>query len=51
MFSLRVCGVILGYGDRIVLRDIDLEVKPGEMVGIIRPNGCGKCSFKMSGSL
>jgi iron complex transport system ATP-binding protein len=31
-----------GYGPRIVLDGIDLEVKKGEFVGIIGPNGSGK---------
>ena len=39
MFNLRVCGVTLSYGNRIVLRDIDLEIKPGEMVGMVRRKG------------
>ena len=31
-----------GYGPKIVIDGIDLEVKKGEFVGIIGPNGSGK---------
>jgi ABC-2 type transport system ATP-binding protein len=30
------------YGDRVVVKDIDLIVAPGEVVGLIGPNGAGK---------
>ena len=43
--SLHVHGITLGYGSRVVLRNIDLKVKRGEMVGIIGPNGCGKSTL------
>jgi len=33
------------YRDRIALDDITLEVKPGEFLGIIGPNGSGKTTF------
>lgn len=42
---LYVHGITLGYGNRVVLKDIDLKVKRGEMVGIIGPNGCGKSTL------
>ncbi|MCM3746957.1 ABC transporter ATP-binding protein [Paenibacillus pasadenensis] len=32
----------LSYGDRPVVHGIDLDVQPGEWVGIIGPNGSGK---------
>ena len=31
-----------GYGTRPVLRDRDLEVRPGEVVALLGPNGAGK---------
>jgi iron complex transport system ATP-binding protein len=45
MFTLRLDKVSLGYGKRIVLDNISLEVKPGEMLGIIGPNGSGKSTL------
>ena len=42
---MHVHRITLGYGNRVVLKDIDLKVKPGEMVGIIGPNGCGKSTL------
>jgi lipopolysaccharide export system ATP-binding protein len=30
------------YGDRTVVRDVSLQVRPGEVVGLLGPNGAGK---------
>jgi iron complex transport system ATP-binding protein len=39
---IRLEKIQCGYGPRIVLDGIDLEIKKGEFVGIIGPNGSGK---------
>jgi len=39
---IEMQDVRLGYGNKVVLKDTSLRVMPGEMVGLIGPNGCGK---------
>jgi lipopolysaccharide export system ATP-binding protein len=42
MSSLRAQGLTKSYGGRAVVRDVDLEVASGEIVGLLGPNGAGK---------
>ncbi len=45
---LRAQGLHKQYGKRWVVRDVDLEVHKGEIVGLLGPNGAGKTtSFYM----
>ena len=38
-------GVTLGYGERIVVADLDLQVHTGVITTVIGPNGCGKSTL------
>jgi iron complex transport system ATP-binding protein len=37
--------IVAGYDGRPVLRDVRASVAPGEFVGLIGPNGCGKTTL------
>ena len=39
---LEAVNLYKRYGDRIVVRDVSLEIVPGEIVGLLGPNGAGK---------
>ena len=45
MVKLELGDVSLGYGRRQVVSNLTFRVMPGEMVGLIGPNGCGKTSI------
>ncbi|MEA2910125.1 MAG: putative spermidine/putrescine transport system ATP-binding protein, partial [Bradyrhizobium sp.] len=42
-----MAGVVLDevhkvYGDTVAVRNVDLQVAPGEFVTLLGPSGCGK---------
>lgn len=43
--GIEARGLRLSYGDRQVLRGLDLSVAPGEWVAVVGPNGCGKTTL------
>ena len=45
MTALAVNGLICGYGEKMIINGISFEVKIGEFVGIVGPNGCGKTTM------
>lgn len=42
---LHLDSVLLSYSDHVVLSDVSLTVKKGEVIGLVGRNGCGKSSL------
>ncbi len=42
---LRVAGLTKSFDGRVIWKDIEFNVKPGERIGIIGPNGSGKTTL------
>jgi branched-chain amino acid transport system ATP-binding protein len=51
--ALQALEVTTGYGPQPVIHEIDLEVRPGEVVALLGPNGAGKTTtlLALSGEL
>ena len=46
--TLEATGLDLSYGDRAVIRDLDLVVPPGRITAIVGANACGKSTLLRS---
>ena len=40
--AVRVRGLRRAFGDVVAVDDVDLDVRPGEMLTVLGPSGCGK---------
>ena len=43
--KIELRGVRFKYGSREVLHGLNLEVEPGEMIGLVGPSGTGKSTL------
>jgi len=43
--AVELRGVSAGYGDTVVLEDVDLSIAPGESISVIGRNGVGKTTL------
>ena len=42
---LRMEEARLGHGDKVILRDLEITLNPGDRIGLLGPNGAGKSTL------
>ncbi|WP_320130533.1 ATP-binding cassette domain-containing protein [uncultured Sphaerochaeta sp.] len=42
---VKLSGINVAYGDRSILRNADLLIRPGDRIGLVGPNGAGKTTL------
>ena len=42
---VSVRGVTLGYGSRVILRNLNFAIERGDFMGVMGPNGSGKTTL------
>lgn len=43
--AIKVTGLCKSFGDLVVLKDLEAEIRKGEVISVIGPSGCGKSTF------
>ncbi len=47
-FKMRARGLSVRYGDKVAIKDVDIEVNANQVLALIGPSGCGKSTFLRS---
>ena len=43
--EIKVTGLAIGYGERVLMENLDFEVRRGEIFFIMGGSGCGKSTL------
>jgi ATP-binding cassette subfamily F protein 3 len=45
IFVMKLTGIRVAYGERVLLDNADLLIRPGDKIGLVGPNGAGKTTL------